>query len=143
MRFENLDVSENAKLKHNGKDIKLTDLKPGTGVLLELEAASEFGLMVIGIETLGKAKPGGDNKPGPNHSEKSGGPDNPPPMPGGDSKPGPNRGKPGALGTAGDDKPGPNSGKAGVLGTAGDDKPGPNSGKAGALGTGDDEPGPD
>src|SRR5438034_6133100 len=39
---------------------KLTDLKPGTGVLLELEAASEYGLMIVGIETLGKAKPGAD-----------------------------------------------------------------------------------
>ena len=59
LRFEQLSVSENANIKKNGKEVKLTDLKPRTGVLLELEA-SELVFVVVGIETIGKEKPRAD-----------------------------------------------------------------------------------
>jgi hypothetical protein len=68
LRFENRSVSENAKIQENGKEIHLTDLRPGTGVFLELEA-SELALVVVGIEKIDKTKPevdkegnGGGNK---------------------------------------------------------------------------------
>jgi hypothetical protein len=59
LRFENLPVSESAKVKDAGKDSRLADLKPGTGVYLDMEA-SELALVVIGIEKIGKPKAGAD-----------------------------------------------------------------------------------
>jgi hypothetical protein len=53
----------NAKIKEHGKEVYLTDLKPGTGVFLELEV-SELAFVVVGIETLGKEKPRADTGKG-------------------------------------------------------------------------------
>ena len=66
LRFENLSVSEKARIKDKGKEIPLTDLRPGTGVFLDLES-TELTLVVVGIEKIGTTgsdaqRKGEDNK---------------------------------------------------------------------------------
>jgi hypothetical protein len=58
LRFENLRVSEKAKITDRGKELKLTDLKSlprDTHFYLFLKAyEEEFGFEVVGIETIRK-----------------------------------------------------------------------------------------
>jgi RNA polymerase sigma factor (sigma-70 family) len=57
LRFENLGVSEKAKITDGGKELKLADVKllpRDTHFYLILKAYSEFGFEVVGIETIRK-----------------------------------------------------------------------------------------
>ena len=55
LRFENLSVSEKARIKEDGKEFPLADLSPGTGVFLDLQP-TELALVVVGIERIAKTK---------------------------------------------------------------------------------------
>jgi RNA polymerase sigma factor (sigma-70 family) len=50
-RLENLPISKTARITHNGKDIALTALKPGTGAALELDS-SEGTFVGIAIKVI-------------------------------------------------------------------------------------------
>jgi RNA polymerase sigma factor (sigma-70 family) len=61
LRFENLAVSEKARIQDDGRELPLTDLAPGTGVFLELEARA-LAFVVVGIEIIVKTPRGADSQ---------------------------------------------------------------------------------
>jgi RNA polymerase sigma factor (sigma-70 family) len=70
-RLENLSISKSARITHNGKNIAFADLKPRTGVILELDS-SEGTLVGSGIEVIRQAPPdvGGGVKEGSKAGER-------------------------------------------------------------------------